>query len=149
MKIYDKRISIPYGFDEIETVKKLCYINVGNFAMHNDEEFKKLNMKIAYGFCNNPELGENLWFRHCFILYNNEILDITLDLDDVKRRYIVFKTFDNFDELVETNVFLEDTSLAKYLIKEERELIVPFLSKDMKSILKNYKHAQDVILLNI
>lgn len=149
MEIYTERVNVPDEFEELEYIKKLCYINVGNFAMHNNKLFKKYNMKIAYGFCNNPTLGEKLWFRHCFVLYKDRIIDVTLPFDNINRRYIVFKTFNSFNELVETDVFLKDTSMIKYLLEDERKLVEPLLDNNFKELINNYKHSQDTIMLNI
>ena len=72
-KVLDK---IPEGFIKVNAKLKECYNNVFHFAMINSELFKTENMRIAYGFMNDKNTSEYLWFRHCFILdKKNNIID--------------------------------------------------------------------------
>lgn len=139
----------PKGFENVNIKEKECYGNVFKFAERNRILFKEEKMKIAYGFLNDPDLGSNLWIRHCFILdKNNNILDITLlNKSNIKNnRYIIFKTFDSGDELLKNKEFNKDTSLSKSLLSYEKKILLNYVEENMIDIIKKLKHSQDIMV---
>ena len=132
-----------------------CVVSQNNtyrFVADNKAEFTKRKLKIAYGFFNTPDLGGNLWIRHCFVIDSeNQVLDVTLmdKMNTKDNRYIVFKTFDSIEELLRINEYMEDTSLSKYLVDYEKEELLKYTDENMKNLIVNSRCGNDVVLLNL
>lgn len=140
----------PKGFIKPHIKPNECYGNVFKFAERNRKLFKEENMKIAYGFLNDPNLADNLWFRHCFILdKNNNVLDITLlnKSNVTNNRYIVFKTFNSSDDLLKNEEFIKDTSLSKSLLPYEKHILSKYVDDNMVDMIKKSRHSQDIMVL--
>ena len=149
-KVLDK---IPEGFIKVNAKLKECYNNVFHFAMINSELFKTENMRIAYGFMNDKNTSEYLWFRHCFILdKKNNIIDITFLENDIPvqgNRYIIFKTFKNANQLLQIDNFLDNPSLAGHLLNEEKELLKQYVDIAQYKFIENSTFANDIVVFNL
>ena len=149
-KVLDK---IPEGFIKVNAKLKECYNNVFHFAMINSELFKTENMRIAYGFMNDKNTSEYLWFRHCFILdKKNNIIDITFLENDIPvqgNRYIIFKTFKNANQLLKIDNFLDNPSLAGHLLNEEKELLKQYVDIAQYKFIENATFANDIVVFNL
>ena len=149
-KVLDK---IPEGFIKVNAKLKECYNNVFHFAMINSELFKTENMRIAYGFMNDKNTSEYLWFRHCFILdKKNNIIDITFLENDIPvqgNRYIIFKTFKNANQLLKIDNFLDNPSLAGHLLNEEKELLKQYVDIAQYKFIENSTFANDIVVFNL
>lgn len=149
-KVLDK---IPEGFIKANAKLKECYNNVFHFAMINSELFKTENMRIAYGFMNDKNISEYLWFRHCFILdKKNNIIDITFLENDIPvqgNRYIIFKTFKNANQLLKIDNFLDNPTLAGHLLNEEKELLKQYMDIAQYKFIENSTFANDMVVFNL
>ena len=149
-KVLDK---IPEGFIKVNAKLKECYNNVFHFAIINSELFKTENMRIAYGFMNDKNTSEYLWFRHCFILdKKNNIIDITFLENDIPvqgNRYIIFKTFKNANQLLKIDNFLDNPSLAGHLLNEEKELLKQYVDIAQYKFIENSTFANDIVVFNL
>ena len=149
-KVLDK---IPEGFIKVNAKLKECYNNVFHFAMINSELFKTENMRIAYGFMNDKNTSEYLWFRHCFILdKKNNIIDITFLENDIPvqgNRYIIFKTFKNANQLLKIDNFLDNPSLAGHLLNEEKALLKQYVDIAQYKFIENSTFANDIVVFNL
>lgn len=149
-KVLDK---IPEGFIKVNAKLKECYNNVFHFAMINSELFKTENMRIAYGFMNDKNTSEYLWFRHCFILdKKNNIIDITFLENDIPvqgNRYIIFKIFKNANQLLKIDNFLDNPSLAGHLLNEEKELLKQYVDIAQYKFIENSTFANDIVVFNL
>ena len=149
-KVLDK---IPEGFIKVNAKLKECYNNVFHFAMINSELFKNENMRIAYGFMNDKNTSEYLWFRHCFILdKKNNIIDITFLENDIPvqgNRHIIFKTFKNANQLLKIDNFLDNPSLAGHLLNEEKELLKQYVDIAQYKFIENSTFANDIVVFNL
>lgn len=149
-KVLDK---IPEGFIKVNAKLKECYNNVFHFAMINSELFTTENMRIAYGFMNDKNTSEYLWFRHCFILdKKNNIIDITFLENDIPvqgNRYIIFKTFKNANQLLKIDNFLDNPSLAGHLLNEEKELLKQYVDIAQYKFIENSTFANDIVVFNL
>ena len=149
-KVLDK---IPEGFIKANAKLKECYNNVFHFAMINSELFKTENMRIAYGFMNDRNISEYLWFRHCFILdKKNNIIDITFLENDIPvqgNRYIIFKTFKNANQLLKIDNFLDNPTLAGHLLNEEKELLKQYVDIAQYKFIENSTFANDMVVFNL
>ena len=149
-KVLDK---IPEGFIKVNAKLKECYNNGFHFAMINSELFKTENMRIAYGFMNDKNTSEYLWFRHCFILdKKNNIIDITFLENDIPvqgNRYIIFKTFKNANQLLKIDNFLDNPSLAGHLLNEEKELLKQYVDIAQYKFIENSTFANDIVVFNL
>lgn len=149
-KVLDK---IPEGFIKANAKLKECYNNVFHFAMINSELFETENMRIAYGFMNDKNISEYLWFRHCFILdKKNNIIDITFLENDIPvqgNRYIIFKTFKNANQLLKIDNFLDNPTLAGHLLNEEKELLKQYVDIAQYKFIENSTFANDIVVFNL
>ena len=148
VKIY-KECKMPVGFIMPQVVLKECYNNAVRFQVANKNRFKDANMKIAYGFMRNKSvMGGQMWFRHCFILYNDVVIEVT-PVSAGEREYIIMDTFDSLEELDMIKEYQSDTALSKYLLKREKELVLPLINSGLRDFVKQSKHSQDYYLLEI
>lgn len=148
VRIY-KECKMPIGFIMPGVREKECYNNAVHFQIANKSKFKDANMKIAYGFMRNKSvMGGQMWFRHCFILYNDEIIEVS-PITNGEREYIIMETFNSVEELNMIKEYQYDTSLSKYLLKKEKEIVLPYINDNLKEYIKKSKYSQDYYLLEI
>lgn len=152
MKIYNSIKNLPDGFKKPIVKKKECYNNTILFCMLNEKKFNEQNMKIAYGYFNQPTLAGNLWFRHCFVINSNdEVIDIPCMEEEniLENRYVVFKTFNSISELMDIPEYTKDTSLNYQLLSDEKELLLQCIDDSMREMTKETRYSQDIVILNI
>lgn len=105
---------------------KGCYLNVAKIVMHDlfhKKEFKEA--KVVFGGWkiefNSTSKSVETYIKHCFILLNDEIIDVTAfktkNINTNNDDYIIFKTFTMEEYLDNLKLCNGDTSLNKIMLK--------------------------------
>lgn len=104
--------------------KKSCYKNVGLALLrYLDYEDKYENVKISFGGFNPVTNigGDNLFYRHCFFILDDKIIDPTLMLL-LKEKHMITKSEEKIKYIEEKSIYFDiisfDKKKYKYALKK-------------------------------
>ncbi|WP_368262457.1 hypothetical protein [Clostridium disporicum] len=105
---------------------KECYLNVAKIITCDrviKEHYK--DYKVVFGGLkidlNESSNSTEMYAKHCFLLFKDEIIDVTVfESDNINKEtvdYLIFKTFEIEDYLDKLEKCNGDTSLSKFMLK--------------------------------